>query len=107
MHGQQLIKLSTAGNRREVPVPCITYDAMDTCQQTQQVESSCKLFVVSGSDVRRRQKMLKREYRSRDDFQILNDDDEDGDNDHDDDDDDDDDEEEHKEDHRPVRLEQG
>ncbi|DAA77234.1 TPA_exp: Uncharacterized protein A8136_6494 [Trichophyton benhamiae CBS 112371] len=49
--------------------------------------------------------MLKREYRSRDDFQILNDDDdEDGDNDHDDDDDDDDDEEEHKEDHRPVRI---
>ncbi|EGD93190.1 hypothetical protein TESG_08268 [Trichophyton tonsurans CBS 112818] len=44
-----LIKLSTAGNRQEVPVPCIAYDAMDTCQQPQQVESSCKIFVVSGS----------------------------------------------------------
>ncbi|EZF27289.1 hypothetical protein H112_00712 [Trichophyton rubrum D6] len=72
MHGLQLIKLSTAGNRQEVPVPCIAYDAMDTCQQTQQVESSCKLFVVPGSDVRRRQKTLKRECRSRDNFEISN-----------------------------------
>ncbi|EFE41232.1 hypothetical protein TRV_04027 [Trichophyton verrucosum HKI 0517] len=109
MHGQQLIKLSTAGNRQEVPVPCITYGAMDTCHQTQQVESSCKPFVVSGSDVRRRQKMPKREYRSRDDLEISNDEKEDDDNDGDDDDHDDDhdDEEEHKENYRSVRLEQG